>query len=116
MKHKDVVKKVTAATLSAGFAMSLSGKAMASEPTHFSSQTLDKGYMQLANHEAGHDGEDGKCGSGKCSGGNCGSEMKKDAKDGKCGTGKCGANMNKESTEGKCGADHAKDADGKCGS
>lgn len=111
MKHKEVVKKVTAATLSAGFAMSLSGTTFANEPTPLYSKTLAQGYMQLANHEAGHEGEEGKCGAGKC-----GADARKEAKDGKCGAGKCGSDSKKESSEGKCGADHAKDSDGKCGS
>ena len=78
----------------------------------FSLNELNSGYMQpvfsyfsdneeTAQPAAGHKGEEGKCGAGKCGG-----DMQKDA-EGKCGAGKCGGDMKKEA-EGKCGA-------GKCG-
>ncbi|MFB1489139.1 MULTISPECIES: low-complexity protein [unclassified Thiocapsa] len=63
----------------------------------FTAQSLDAGYMLLA--EAG---TEGKCGEGKC-----GADKEKE---GKCGEGKCGADKEKEGKcgEGKCGADKAK--------
>ena len=61
--------------------------------TPFSINTLDSGYMEIA---------EGKCGEGKCGGDK---SEKKDA-EGKCGEGKCGGD--KADKEGKCG-------EGKCG-
>jgi uncharacterized low-complexity protein len=58
----------------------------------FAAQSLDAGYLQIADA-----GTEGKCGEGKC-GGDKGTE-------GKCGEGKCGSD---KGTEGKCG-------EGKCG-
>lgn len=58
----------------------------------FAAQTLDAGYMLLAEADT-----EGKCGEGKCGGDK--------ETEGKCGEGKCGADKEKE---GKCG-------EGKCG-
>jgi uncharacterized low-complexity protein len=58
----------------------------------FAAQSLDAGYMQLAEADT-----EGKCGEGKC-GGDKGTE------------GKCGGD---KGTEGKCGGD--KGTEGKCG-
>ncbi len=63
----------------------------------FAAQSLEAGYMLLAEADT-----EGKCGEGKC-----GAEKEKE---GKCGEGKCGADKEKEGKcgEGKCGADKAK--------
>ncbi len=87
----------------------LSATALADD-NPFLTADLDAGY-QLA----GKNGEEGKCGEGKC-GGDMGEESSGGDKgeEGKCGEGKCGGDMGEESSgcdmgeEGKCG-------EGKCG-
>ncbi|WP_373506405.1 low-complexity protein [Thiocapsa sp.] len=58
----------------------------------FAAQSLDAGYLQLA--EAGTEGKcgEGKCGANKDKEGKCGADKEKE---GKCGEGKCGADKAK---------------------
>lgn len=103
------LKKPLAAAVGATFAAALTAAPAASADTNpFGMQSLQGGYLQLA------DGHEGKCGEGKCG------EKEKEAK---CGEGKCGG-MEKGAKEkeakcgeGKCGGKEkeAKCGEGKCG-
>jgi uncharacterized low-complexity protein len=92
----------TTISLALTAALGTTGALIAAE-NPFGMQTLDSGYLHVADAKTG----DGKCGAnmkseeGKCSGnvkseeGKCGASKKTvetKAVDGKCGEGKCGAN------------------------
>ena len=95
------LKKPIAIAVGATFAAAMTAAPVASADANpFGMQSLESGYIQLA---------EGKCGEGKCGG-----KMKKEAK---CGEGKCGGKkMKKEGKcgEGKCGGKKMK-KEGKCG-
>ena len=83
MSDKSMKKSLSIA-VGATFAAAMAASPVASADANpFGMQSLQSGYMQLA---------EGKCGEGKCGEGKCGG---KKSMEGKCGEGKCG--------EGKCG-------------
>jgi len=105
---KNTMKKSLSVAMGATFAAAMTTSPVASADANpFGMQSLESGYMQLA---------EGKCGEGKCGG---------KAKEAKCGEGKCGEGKAKEAKcgegkcgEGKCGEKKAKEAkcgEGKCG-
>ena len=94
----------TTMTLAMTAALGVTGTLVATE-NPFSMQTLDSGYVQLAEAKCGADkkSEDAKCGGDKSTEAKCGADKKAEAK----------------SEDGKCGADkkapETKAKDGKCG-
>jgi len=96
MAEKNVIIKPVAAAVGVAFVSSLAVSATAvADANPFAMAELDSGYMLADSHE----GEEGKCGEGKCG---------EKGEEGKCGEkgeeGKCG----EKGEEGKCG-------EGKCG-
>ena len=78
------IKKTTIATAIGTIVIgSLASVSVQANTNPFGLQSLESGYMQVA--------EEGKCGEGKC-GGDKAKEKAKDKmkKEGKCGEGKCG--------------------------
>ena len=90
MSDKNMIIKPVAAAVGMAFVASLavSTSAIAAD-NPFAAADLDSGYLL-----AGDEGEEGKCGEGKC-GDDKGEE-------GKCGEGKCGDDKGEE---GSCGGD-----------
>ena len=101
------LKKPVSIAIGAAFAAAMSASPVVNADTNpFGMQSLDSGYLQVA---------EGKCGEGKCGGakkkeGKCGEGKKKE---GKCGEGKCGESKKKEGKcgEGKCGEGKKDDGD-----
>jgi uncharacterized low-complexity protein len=114
MTDKTMITKPVAAAVGVAFVSSLAMSTTAvADDNPFAIAELDSGYMLAGSHE----GEEGKCGEGKCGGekaeeGKCGGEK---AEEGKCGEGKCGGEKAEEGKcgEGKCGGEKAEE--GKCG-
>ena len=115
MADKSPITKPVAAAVGVAFVSSLAASSVAlAADNPFAAADLDDGYM-LAGH---HEGEEGKCGEGKCGG-------EKKAEEGSCGgakaeEGSCGGDKAKEGNcggdkaqEGNCGGDKAKE--GNCG-
>ena len=108
---KNTMKRSLSVAMGATFAAAMTASPAASaDENPFGMQSLESGYMQLA---------EGKCGEGKCGEGKCGEKAGDKAKEAKCGEGKakeakCGEQKAKE---GKCGekAKEAKCGEGKCG-
>ena len=103
MADKTTLIKPVAAAVGAAFVSSLAASSVAAADNPFELTDLDSGY-QLADS---HEGEEGKCGEGKCGG--------EKGEEGKCGEGKCGGEKGEEGKcgEGKCGGE--KGEEGKCG-
>jgi len=108
MTDKTMITKPVAAAVGVAFVSSIavSGAAVAAD-NPFAMTDLDSGYMLAGNHE----GEEGKCGEGKCGEkgkeGSCGEKGAEGScgekgEEGKCGEGKCGGDKGEE---GKCGGD-----------
>jgi uncharacterized low-complexity protein len=98
MADKTLITKPVTAALGVAFVSSLAVSTSAvADDNPFAMADLDSGYL-LAD---GHEGEEGKCGEGKCGEkgeeGSCGEK----GEEGKCGEGKCGGDEKGE--EGKCG-------------
>ncbi len=75
------LKKSMSIAMGATFVAAMSAAPMANAETNpFGMQSLDSGYLQVAE---GKGKKEGKCGEGKCG-------EKKGKKEGKCGEGKCG--------------------------
>jgi uncharacterized low-complexity protein len=102
---KDTMKKSLSVAMGATFVAAMSASPVATADTNpFGMQSLDHGYMQLAEGKCGNNKDMDKSKEGKC--GN-----KKDmdkAKEGKCGENKGMDKGMKKGMEGKCG-------EGKCG-
>ena len=100
---KNTMKKSLSAAAGLTFAATMSASPVANADANpFGMQTLESGYMHVA---------EGKCGEGKCG---------EKAKEAKCGEGKCGEKAKEAKCgEGKCGeskkAKEAKCGEGKCG-
>ena len=112
---QQIKKTAIATALGAVVIGSLASISVQANTSPFSVQSLDSGYMLIA--------EEGKCGEGKC-GGDKAEKAAKAMKEGKCGEGKCGGDkaekVAKTMKEGKCGGDKAEKAaktmkEGKCG-
>jgi uncharacterized low-complexity protein len=104
MTDKTMIAKPVAAAVGVAFVSSLAVSTTAvAEDNPFAMTELDSGYMLAGSHE----GEEGKCGEGKCGG--------EKGEEGKCGEGKCGGEKGEEGKcgEGKCGGE--KGEEGKCG-
>ena len=105
---QQIKKTAIATALGAVVIGSLASISVQANTSPFSVQSLDSGYMLIA--------EEGKCGEGKCGEGKCGGDkaekVAKTMKEGKCGEGKCGGDKAEKAAktmkEGKCG-------EGKCG-
>ena len=92
MSDKSNITKPIAAAVGVAFVSSMAvSTAAVADDNPFALSELDNGYMLAG----GHEGEEGKCGEGKCG---------EKGEEGKCGEGKCG----EKGEEGKCG-------EGKCG-
>lgn len=110
------VKKSVSVAVGAAFVAAMSAAPVVNAETNpFAMQSLDSGYMQLAEGKCG----EGKCGEGKKTTkmeGKCGEGKKESSMEGKCGEGKkadrmegkCGESKKATRMEGKCG-------EGKCG-
>jgi uncharacterized low-complexity protein len=100
---QQIKKTAIATALGAVVIGSLASISVQANTSPFSVQSLDSGYMLIA--------EEGKCGEGKC-GGDKAKKAAKTMKEGKCGEGKCGGDKAEKAAktmkEGKCG-------EGKCG-
>ena len=102
---KNTMKRSLTAAAGVTFVAAMSASPFASADTNpFGMQTLESGYMHVA---------EGKCGEGKCGEGKMKGD-KEGKKEGKCGEGKCGEGKMKGDKEGKCGEGKAK-KEGKCG-
>jgi uncharacterized low-complexity protein len=109
MADKTPITKPVAAAVGVAFVSSLAVSTTAvADDNPFAMADLDSGYLLAGNHE----GEEGKCGEGKC--GEKGEEGKcgEKGEEGKCGEkgeeGACG----EKGEEGACGE---KGEEGKCG-
>ena len=90
MTDKTTITKPVAAAVGVAFVSSIAVSATAvADDNPFAMADLDSGYMLASSHE----GEEGKCGEGKCG---------EKGEEGKCGEGKCGGDKGEE---GKCGGD-----------
>ena len=108
MTDKTTITKPVAAAVGVAFVSSLAVSTTAAAADNpFEMADLDSGYMLASSHE----GEEGKCGEGKCGEkgeeGSCGEKGEEGAcgekgEEGKCGEGKCGGDKGEE---GKCGGD-----------
>ncbi|HET6592723.1 MAG TPA: hypothetical protein VFG48_07395 [Xanthomonadales bacterium] len=108
MTDKTTITKPVAAAVGVAFVSSIAVSATAvADDNPFAMADLDSGYMLASSHE----GEEGKCGEGKCGEkgeeGACGEKGEEGAcgekgEEGKCGEGKCGGDKGEE---GKCGGD-----------
>jgi len=108
MTDKTMITKPVAAAVGVAFVSSIAVSTTAiADDNPFAMADLDSGYMLAGNHE----GEEGKCGEGKCGEkgeeGSCGEKGAEGAcgekgEEGKCGEGKCGGDKGEE---GKCGGD-----------
>jgi uncharacterized low-complexity protein len=119
MSNKSMIMKPVAAAVGVAFvtSMAVSTAAVAAD-NPFAATDLEDGYLL-----AGGDGEEGKCGEGKCGGdkgeeGSCGEK----GEEGSCGEkgaeGSCGekgeeGSCGEKGEEGSCGED--KGEEGKCG-
>ena len=95
---QQIKKTAIATALGAVVIGSLASISVQANTSPFSVQSLDSGYMLIA--------EEGKCGEGKC-GGDKAEKAAKTMKEGKCGGDKA-EKAAKTMKEGKCG-------EGKCG-
>ena len=87
MAEKSPITKPVAAAVGVAFVSSMAASSVAlAADNPFAATELDQGYMLAGSHE----GEEGKCGEGKC--GEKGEEGKcgEKGEEGKCGEGKCG--------------------------
>ena len=92
---KTSMKKSLSIALGTTFVAAMSAAPVANADVNpFGMQTLESGYMQVA---------EGKCGEGKCGGDK--------AKEAKCGEGKCGEGKKHKGSKAK----EAKCGEGKCG-
>ena len=101
MADKTLITKPVTAALGVAFVSSLAVSTTAvADDNPFAMADLDSGYLLAG----GHEGEEGKCGEGKCG---------EKGEEGSCGEkgeeGSCG----EKGEEGKCGGD--KGEEGKCG-
>ena len=81
MADKTLITKPVTAALGVAFVSSLAVSTTAvADDNPFAMADLDSGYLLAG----GHEGEEGKCGEGKCGG------EKATSTEGKCGEGKCG--------------------------
>jgi uncharacterized low-complexity protein len=111
---KSVIKQKTVAVAVGSLLIgSIGGISTASADNPFAINSLESGYMVVAEKTG-----EGKCGTAKC-GGEKKEEMKEKMHEGKCGgekaekaEGKCGEG---KKMEGKCGEGKAEKAEGKCG-
>jgi uncharacterized low-complexity protein len=97
MSNKSTIKPLALAA-GAAFVTSLASATVANAAENpFAMSELSSGYMVA-------DAAEGKCGEGmeKEAEGKCGEGMKKEGEEGKCGEGKCGGEK-KATEEGKCG-------------